>query len=112
MSDRALSERIRALMGWFDPEFSPQAQVVNGLANEVRDLEATSPQIIRTPAELEALDPMTVVYTPKGDTPVCAGDFLDDIRYDPDYADDLPAVKVAEGAHLRACREALEGGEK
>ena len=69
-----------------------------------------APQIIRTPAELEALDPMTVVYTPKRDTPVCAGDFLDDIRHDPDYADDLPAVKVAEGAHVRACREALEGG--
>lgn len=109
MSDRALSERIRALMGWFDPEFSPQAQVVNGLANEVRDLEAPAPQIIRTVEELEALDPLTVVYTPNRDSPVFVGDFVADIHYDPDYADDLPAVVVTSGEHVRACREALEG---
>lgn len=69
-----------------------------------------APQVIHTVTDLEALDPLTVVYTPDRDMPACAGDFLDDIRYDPDYADDLLAVKVASGAHLRACREALEGG--
>lgn len=41
MSDTPLSERIRNLAGWFDPEFAPEAQVVNDLANEVRDMENT-----------------------------------------------------------------------
>lgn len=110
MSERPLSERIRALMGWFDPEFAPQAQVVNGLANEVRDLEAPAPQIVRTPADLEALDPDTVVLDGIGETyPVRA--FLDAGEYEKQIFERyLPAVVVRDGAGVRACREAL-GGE-
>ena len=68
----------------------------------------TAPQIIRTVEELEALDPLTVVYTTDRDAPMCASDLLDDIDYDPYYADDLPAVVVATGAQVRAAQKALE----
>lgn len=97
---------VDALEDLNDFEYDDIAKEVLGLKEKSR---TPAPQIIRTPAELEALDPMTVVYTPKRDNPVFVGDFVADIHYDPHYADDLPAVKVAEGTHLRACREALEG---
>lgn len=100
MSDRPLSERIRALTGWFDPEFSPEAQVVNGLANEVRRLEAPVPQIIRTVEELEALDPDTVVMLDRFGT-LTTADCLP-------HSHNLPAVVVATGEQVRAARKALE----
>lgn len=67
-----------------------------------------NPTIIRTVAELEALDPDTAVYTPRRDDPVFVGDFLSDIRYDQNYADDLPAVVIAPDDQVRAARKALE----
>ena len=77
--------------------------------NEIRVLTGdTAPTIIRTVEELEALDPDTAVYTPGRDDPVFVGDFLSDIRYDQDYADDLPAVVIRDGAEVRAARKALE----
>ncbi|WP_291479840.1 hypothetical protein [Corynebacterium sp.] len=77
-------------------------------------LLAPDPQIIRTPAELEALDPDTLIQPPLtafSEWPqiITAAVLLGAIRtWEGPW---LPAVKVAEGAHLRACREALEGEE-
>ncbi|MGO1992982.1 MAG: hypothetical protein ACTH2Y_14240 [Corynebacterium sp.] len=69
-----------------------------------RYILAPDPQIIRTPAELEALDPHMVVidrydvYT--------AREYIDADRHgQKGYERDLPAVAV----DVRACREALEG---
>jgi hypothetical protein len=68
-----------------------------------RDLKAEGclapdPQIIRTPAELEALDPDTLVLDPAGYT----------VRYGSQVNRwDLPLAIVREGAEVRACREAL-----
>lgn len=72
---------------------------------------APEPTIIRTPAELEAQEPDTVVLDGIGEVyPVRY--YLDaDDHEKTIYERYLPAVKVAEGTHLRACREALEGGE-
>ncbi|MGP9622551.1 hypothetical protein ACT3S7_06170 [Corynebacterium sp. AOP34-AQ2-28] len=72
------------------------------IAQELADagLLAPDPQIIRTPAELEALDPDTLVLDAAGYT----------VRYGSQVGRwDLPAVVVASGEHVRACREALEG---
>lgn len=54
-----------------------------------------APQLIRTPAELEALDPDSIVLDRSGHLLT--------------HRDRLPAVVVASGEHVRACREALEG---
>lgn len=66
------------------------------------------PVIVKTPEELEALDPLTVIYATDRDMPMCASDLLDDIGYDPYYADDLPAVVIATGEQVRAARKSLE----
>lgn len=60
-----------------------------------------APQIVRTPADLDALDGDEVLVHYTGV-----------VRYACDtYPDvDLPAVVVASGDHVLACREALEGG--
>ena len=93
--------------------WSDECVVQGGPTEAAQDLSdagllATAPQIIRTVEELEALDPLTVVYTTDRDAPMCASDLLDDIDYDPYYADDLPAVVVATAEQVRAARKALE----
>lgn len=71
-----------------------------------------TPQIIRTVEELEALDPDTLIQPPLtafSEWPqiLTAAGLLDAIRtWEGPW---LPAVKITEGAHVRACREALEG---
>lgn len=111
MSSDPLSERIRNLIGWFDPEFSPEAQIVNGLANEVRDMEnaitGTRPRIIRTVEELEALDPETVLWS-QYEAYISASALIEDIAWDTEYEGDLPAVVIRDGAEVRAARKALE----
>lgn len=72
-------------------------------------LLAPTPQIIRTVKGLKALDEDSVVLSPHRDDPTVVLHFIEEIDYDPGYADDLPAVEVATGSHYRACREALEG---
>lgn len=68
---------------------------------------APTPQIIRTVEELEALDGETVVESKDGYI-TSATELSLFLR--PHNADsDLPAVVVASGEHVRACREALEG---
>ncbi|MEJ6549867.1 hypothetical protein PQI66_09955 [Corynebacterium sp. USCH3] len=81
-----------------------------------RELRITpAPQIIRTPAELEALDPETIVQRPpqypgQHSRTEHASDLLYIVqRWGTDKH--LPAVVVASGERVRACREALEGGE-
>ncbi|MGP9720127.1 hypothetical protein [Corynebacterium sp. AOP40-4SA-5] len=62
---------------------------------------APTPQIIRTVEELEALDPDTLVLDSAGYT----------VRYGSNLSKwDLPLALIREGAEVRACREALEGG--
>ncbi|OLT55864.1 hypothetical protein BJF89_13840 [Corynebacterium sp. CNJ-954] len=68
---------------------------------------AIDPEIIYTPAELEALDPDTVLNDASG-----AVDTAEGMQWAVGrgwLAPVFPAVVVASGAHLRACREALEG---
>lgn len=75
-------------------------------------LLAPAPQIVRTPAELEALDPDTLLVTVE---PVGHGslgrsaEYISMIYYPQTNQWPLPAVVVASGEYLRACREALEG---
>lgn len=70
-------------------------------------LLAPEPQIIRTVAELEAAwacDPFAVLIGRTGDV-VLAREIVD---YEmTNLTAWLPAVKVATGEHVRACREAL-----
>lgn len=106
MSDRPLSERIRDLIVWFDPEFSPQAQAVNGLANEVRDLESLSPQIIRTVEELEALDPDTVLTAFRDDGVDVIFRAWD--AWQNDDTAHFPAVVICGGEQVFSARRALE----
>ncbi|MGP9760933.1 hypothetical protein [Corynebacterium sp. AOP12-C2-36] len=65
-------------------------------------------QIIRTPAELEALDPDTLVEKP-GTVTRTARQAIN-VAGHWGVGAVLPAVVVATGSHVRACREALEGG--
>ncbi|MGP9622223.1 hypothetical protein ACT3S7_04480 [Corynebacterium sp. AOP34-AQ2-28] len=65
-----------------------------------RYILAPDPQIIRTPAELEALDPDTLLMS-QGKACAWTARSL--------VGTDLPAVVVATAEHVRACREALEG---
>lgn len=75
---------------------------------------APAPQIIRTAQELDALDDDTLLSTvaehDRGDLARSARMirrcYLTD---DEDQAWPLPAVVVASGAHVRKCRETLEG---
>lgn len=66
-----------------------------------------APQIIRTVAELEALDPDTVVVNASGDARA-ADEAITQHRYR--TLDDviLPAVVVTPAAQVRAARKALE----
>ncbi|MGV0868712.1 hypothetical protein [Corynebacterium kalidii] len=75
--------------------------------DEINRALAPSPQIIRNAQELEALDPDTLLINRDEDEGVLtARDLLSCGKI---YrAEWLPAVKVAEGAHVRACREAPE----
>lgn len=71
-----------------------------------------APQIIRTVEELEVLNPDTLIQPPLtafSELPqiLTAAGLLDAIRtWEGPW---LPAVKITEGAHVHACREALEG---
>ena len=67
---------------------------------------APDPQIIRTPSDLEALDPFAVLIGGAGDV-IVARELVDYGMTN--VARWLPAVVVASGERLRACREALEG---
>ncbi|MGV0870050.1 hypothetical protein [Corynebacterium kalidii] len=75
--------------------------------DEINRALAPSPQIIRTAQELEALDPDTALALPTGGLIQTARELIDFMEVTA-HSLCLPAVKVAEGAHLRACREALE----
>lgn len=70
------------------------------------------PQIIRTAQELDALDPDTVVQPPQneqGEWPrAISAESLQWAMRTWNWKP-FPAVVVAEGEHVRACREALEG---
>lgn len=66
-----------------------------------------APQIIRTVAELEALDPDTVLWS-QYEAYISASALLEDIAWDTEYEGDLPAVVIRDGAEVRAAREALE----
>ncbi|WP_420100163.1 hypothetical protein [Corynebacterium sp.] len=94
-------------------ERAQAVQIVHNLS--VDGLLAPAPQIIRTPAELEALDPDTVIQPPLTEFSEWPRTMTPEVmRY---YISTFegswfPAVKVAEGAHLRACREALEGADR
>lgn len=66
-------------------------------------LLAPTPQIIRTPAELEALDPDTALLD---DGTVV---FVEEVVGNKYWKVAFPAVVVASGERVRACREALEG---
>ncbi|WP_312979574.1 hypothetical protein [Corynebacterium sp.] len=74
-----------------------------------------APQVIHKPAELEALDPDTLLSTVAEND---HGDLARSARMirkcyltdDNTPAWPLPAVVVATGEYVRACREALEGG--
>lgn len=79
-------------------------------------MQHDKPVIVKTVAELEALDPECLVYDStmmfwQVQDARAYNEWGEVIGWDADYISDLPAVKVAEGAHLRACREALDGGE-
>lgn len=90
-----------------DPDKTPWEQLRKAikdrwkLAPAVLDREGLlvpDPQIIRTPAELEALDPDTLVLDSAGYT----------VRYGSNLSRwDLPLALIREGAEVRACREAL-----
>lgn len=58
------------------------------------------PQIITDDHQLDNLDPDSIVLDGKGRVRLATSMWS------------LPAVVVATGSHVRACREALEGGEK
>lgn len=90
-------------------ERAQAVQIVHNLS--VDGILAPAPQIIRTPADLEALAPDTLVlYFDKSGF----GEFweahlaLYSINHTVGGAR-LPVVVVASGEHVRACREALEG---
>ncbi|MEY8565178.1 hypothetical protein AALF15_01220 [Corynebacteriaceae bacterium 7-707] len=76
-------------------------------------LLAPAPRIIRTPAELEALDPDTVLQPPLNENSewprVISAESLQ-WAMRTWGATFLPAVVVTTGEHVRTCREALEGG--
>lgn len=63
---------------------------------------AAAPQIIRAPAELDNLDPDTLLRYSGVD-----GGYEHAANV---YFDDLPAIVVCTGEHYRASREELEGG--
>ena len=69
----------------------------------------TTPQIISTPEELAALDPDTLLL-PDGFSSPITRHSMDIFRIT--VSDTYRATIVAEGPHLRACREALRGEEK
>lgn len=109
MSDRGIHPRNLAdlIDNWdWDGEGTLGQQIQE--AAESHNLTQARPRIIRTIAELEALDPDTLLISPHRDYPISAGDFLHEIEWDIDYADDLPAVKIATGEQVRAARRALE----
>lgn len=93
--DRAADIIYRSLSGKYG-DFGHQEDVAQALADD--GLLAPAPQIIRTDDEYDALDPDSIVLDDKGRVRLATSMWR------------LPAVKVAEGAHVRACREALEGG--
>lgn len=64
-------------------------------------------RIIRTVAELEALDPDTVLWS-QYEAYISASALLEDIAWDTEYEGDLPAVVIRDGAEVRAARRALE----
>ena len=77
-------------------ERAQAVQIVHSLS--VDGLLTPAPQIIRTDDDYEALDPDSLVLDRTGrvDTPINMWR--------------VPAVVVASGETVRACREALEGG--
>lgn len=68
---------------------------------------ATAPQIIRTVAELEALDPDTVVWPARHYGPYTVRTLTPD-PFDPYWTPPLPGVVIRDGAEVRAARKALE----
>ncbi|MGN0097205.1 MAG: hypothetical protein ACI38U_14220 [Corynebacterium sp.] len=98
--DRAAETIYRTLNGQYG-DFNYPTDAAQALADA--DLLTPAPQIIRTPAELEALDPDALLMTQDGNIFYAAAKG----RL---FEHDLPAVVVASGEHVRACREALEGG--
>lgn len=106
--DRAEEIIEDRLAWWEEASYEPNS---HSLAQALADsgLIAPDPQIIRTVEELEDLDPDTVVLDRIGETyPVRA--YLTAGSTERAWREsDLPAVVVASGEYVRACREALEG---
>lgn len=67
----------------------------------------TDPQIIRTVAELEALDPETVVWPARHYGPYTVGTIVLD-PFNTELTPPLPAVVIRDGADVRAARKAME----
>ena len=88
-----------AEMWWTGSKEAAQDLDRNGLL-------APAPQIVRTPADLEALDPKTWLVDEDGET-MTAEEWME-TSY-PEYEGESLSV-FAEASHVRACREALEGG--
>lgn len=82
-----------------------ETQVVHLLEQD--NLLVPDPQIIRTPADLEALDPDTLLI-PEGFNSPITRQSMDNFGITVSGAH--YAVVVASGEYTRACREALEGG--
>lgn len=70
----------------------------------------TDPQVVRTVAELEALDPDTVVWPARHYGPYTVGTLVPD-PFNPHWTPPLPAVVIREGAEVRAAQEALGGSD-
>lgn len=82
-----------------------EGEIVDRLSDD--GLLAPAPQIIRTPADLEALDPDTWLVL--GDGTQITAVMLRMYIHHHGSGRFLPAVVVASGEHVRACRKALEG---
>lgn len=88
--------------------YSEQEEGLWNIADRTAAALTQAPQIIRTVEELEALNPDTVMWPARHYGPYEVGTIAPD-PFNPDWTPPLPAVVVATGSHVRACREALEG---
>ena len=77
-------------------------------ALEAAGLLAPDAQVIRTPEELEALDPDTCTLDKYGDFDFAKAWIDENGKMFVGHVDFLPAVVFATGAQVRAAREAME----
>lgn len=109
MSDRGIHPRNLAdlIENWdWDGEGTLGQQIQE--AAESHNLTQARPRIIRTIAELEALDPETVVVCRRWSKYETVEDLLKYIYSDRNFAAALPAVVVIPAEQVRVARKALE----